>query len=856
MLECPNCHFENPENTKFCGNCATPLPIPEETLDSPTETIEAVISILRTGSVLSNRYEIIEEIGKGGMGKVYKVLDREINEKIALKLIRPEIASNKKIIERFRNEMKMARKISHKNVCRMFDIGRDVEKRYITMEFVSGEDLKKSIRRMGPLTIRKTLSIAKQLCHGLSEAHRLGIVHRDLKPHNIMIDREGNTKIMDFGIALSQDAQDITDSNVMIGTPQYLSPEQVEGRKADQRSDIYSLGVIMFEIVTGQVPFDGETTLSIAVKHKSEIPRNPREFNALIPEELSQLILKCMEKDPDKRFQSAEALCSDLTMIEQELPTAETTITRSKGDRKTLGIPLNWAKIPWIILIVVILGISGYLFFDRFIDKNPQSSVHIGETKWKSSIVVLPFRDLSSGKDHDPLDLMITDLLIVNLHSFRELKVIPTISALAYQDLKKDIKTIGNELNVETVLEGTLFRTEDRIRVTVQLSSVKNGSVIWADIIESPLDEMQDLHKDIIKSVAKTLGVDQVDERFETLTTKATTTHLANTYYSRGRHFEIKYYYTEDEKDFEHCISNYLKVVDSNPNDALTHWRLGSVYEHLYVVKNDKKILDLMFEYFQKAYDIDPDFAEANDGLGWSYFFREDNERAFQYFQKAYELDPDNAEINFRFGSFLRSIGLYEQAAQHYSNALELDPMPLQFSVWHDLRAECVGYMGRFEGAAEYIKKAIEIQPDSYLHLAYAWQLLMLKKHVEAEVQIGQAEKLAPDNTLVRHYQVLICAVQGEKERSLELIHAGDETFRYQLTSAYALLGMKDEAIRNIEKGIEIGFEEAFMYFYSYPYLKNNHLYDRLQNDPRFQKILIDEKQKYEEKLKKYGNLK
>ena len=289
MLKCPKCHFENPDNTKFCGNCATSLSVSAETVEAPTETIKTPLFVLKTGSLLSHRYEIIEEIGKGGMGNVYKGLDREINEKIALKLIRPEIASNHKIIERFRNELKMARKISHRNVCRMFDIGRDGDKRYITMEHVSGEDLKKSIRRMGPLTIRKALSISKQICHGLTEAHQLGIVHRDLKPHNIMIDREGNTKIMDFGIALSQEATGITDSNIMIGTPQYLSPEQVEGRKADQRSDIYSLGIIMFEMVTGQVPFDGETTLSIAVKHKTELPRNPKELNALIPEELNRL---------------------------------------------------------------------------------------------------------------------------------------------------------------------------------------------------------------------------------------------------------------------------------------------------------------------------------------------------------------------------------------------------------------------------------------------------------------------------------------------------------------------------------------------------------------------------------------
>ena len=176
-LNCPKCHFENPESTKYCGNCATPLPISDDTLEAQTETLVVPIVDMKTGSILADRYEIIEELGKGGMGKVYKALDREISEKIAVKIIRPEIATNKKIIERFHNELKMARTITHKNVCRMHDLGRDGETRFITMEYVSGEDLKKSIRRMGPLTIRKTLSIGKQICHGLSEALRLGVYH-------------------------------------------------------------------------------------------------------------------------------------------------------------------------------------------------------------------------------------------------------------------------------------------------------------------------------------------------------------------------------------------------------------------------------------------------------------------------------------------------------------------------------------------------------------------------------------------------------------------------------------------------------------------------------------------------------
>jgi serine/threonine protein kinase len=292
-MKCPKCQSDNPDTQKFCGECAAPL-YPSEEISAPTETLQAPKEELTTGSTFANRYQIIEELGKGGMGKVYKALDTEIREKIALKLLKPEISSDKETIERFRNELKLARKIAHRNVCKMYDLNEEKGTRYITMEYVAGEDLKKFIRKVGQMPIPRTISIAKQVCEGLEEAHRLGVVHRDLKPQNIMVDEGGNARIMDFGIARSIRGKGITGAGVMIGTPEYMSPEQAEVKDVDQRSDIYSLGIILYEMVTGRVPFEGETPLGIAMKHKSETPRHPEELNTQIPEDLSRLILKCL----------------------------------------------------------------------------------------------------------------------------------------------------------------------------------------------------------------------------------------------------------------------------------------------------------------------------------------------------------------------------------------------------------------------------------------------------------------------------------------------------------------------------------------------------------------------------------
>jgi len=353
-MQCSRCGSENPPDSRFCRKCAAPLPSGEEGAVPATKTLTLPVSELERGTLFAGRYEIIEELGRGGMGRVYKALDRKIKEVVALKIIKPEISTDKNAVARFHNELKLARRISHRNVCRMYDLGEEGLSRFITMEYVEGENLKRFIKRSGGLTIGKAVSIARQVGEGLAEAHHLGIIHRDLKPQNIMIDAEGSTRILDFGISRFLEGEGMTTQGIMIGTPHYMSPEQAELGEVDERSDIYALGVILFEMVTGRLPFQGKTPLSVAMKHKGQPPPDPRDLNPQVPEGLSRVILKCLAKDKTRRYQNVEEFLADLENVEDGLPATDRMVPGTKPETsKEITVTFNRNRL-WIPVGIVL----------------------------------------------------------------------------------------------------------------------------------------------------------------------------------------------------------------------------------------------------------------------------------------------------------------------------------------------------------------------------------------------------------------------------------------------------------------------------------------------------------------------
>jgi serine/threonine-protein kinase len=480
-IECPECRFDNPEGTLFCGKCGTEFDAPEIADAVHTQTIQTRQEELTTGSTFAGRYQIIEELGIGGMGRVYKVLDTKINEKIALKLIRPDIAADKNTLTRFNNELKLARKIRHKNICQMFDLGEEKGTHFITMEFVPGEDLKSMIRMSGHLAVGTTVSVAKQICEGLAEAHDSGVVHRDLKPSNIMIDKGGNARIMDFGIARSLRAKGITGSGVMIGTPEYMSPEQVEGKEVDHRSDIYSLGVILYEMITGQVPFAGDTPFTIGIKHKSEIPQNPKELNAQIPEELSGLILRCLEKDKQARYQGLEELLTDLNNIEKGIPITQKVIPQKRpltSKEITLKFDLKTMIIPLLTGIVII--VLAWFFFFR--GKEPVLDPNL--------VLVTVFDNQTGIATLEPQGRVAADSIAEGISQMEGLEVVP-VSAVpdisqsqatetaSFQDVTQ-IQELAKQTGAGIVITGSYYMAGQDIQFNAKITDTQTRTLISA----------------------------------------------------------------------------------------------------------------------------------------------------------------------------------------------------------------------------------------------------------------------------------------------------------------------------------------------------------------------------------------
>jgi TolB-like protein/Tfp pilus assembly protein PilF/tRNA A-37 threonylcarbamoyl transferase component Bud32 len=831
--KCPKCQFENPDDTFYCGKCGGPLPSSKEVPVSQTETLQTPRKELTTGSTFAGRYQIIEELGQGGMGKVYKAFDKEVNVRVALKLVKPEIAADKNTIERFRNELKVAREISHKNICRMYDLGRDAETYFITMEYVSGEDLRSFIRRARRLDIGTAISITRQVCDGLSEAHRLGVVHRDLKPSNIMIDQEGNAKIMDFGIARSLKGKGITGAGVMIGTPEYMSPEQVEGKEADERSDLYALGVILYEMVTGRVPFEGDTLLSVAVKHKSEIPKDPRELNVQLPEDLSCLILRCLEKDKEKRFQSAAEVSAELEKIERGVITGEKTGLPGKA-KLSIGKTRPFQRKKFFVpaLTAVAFIVIGFILWRVLPGKRDAGPMGV------PSVAVLPFEDLSPQKDQEYFCDGMTEELINRLSNIRGLKVPARTSVFMFKGKASDIRDIGKRLNVQTVLEGSIRKIDNQLRVTAQLINISDGFHLWSETYNRELKDVFNIWDEIALTIADRLKLTLLSDERARIMKRPTENLEAYNLYLLGRYFLDR---ASVEEDFNKVIGYFEQAIAKDPGYALAYVGLAVCYSNFcmigYLAPNEG--YPKAIEAAKKALELDDELGEAHASLGYLKFvFDWDIAGAEDEFKRALKLSPGSSDVYIPYSMYLALTGRFEEAIAGFKRVVELDPAAPGYYVY--LGGWGYQMAGRYDESIAQIKKGLDMDPSilyGQLFLASAYALKGM--YEEAAAQADKAISAWPRREDVQIFTFLgwVYAVSGQQKKARDLLNRMLDlrTKRYLdaylIGEVYAGLGEKDKAFEWLNKAYE---ERAgqMIFLKVDPWIKNLH------SDPRYKELL------------------
>ncbi len=827
-IKCPECDTSNPSDSRYCKQCATPFPSREDI--KVTETMEAAQEELTTGSTFAERYQIIEELGKGGMGRVYRVLDKKLKEEIALKLIKPEIASDKKTVERFSNELKIARKIGHKNVARMFDLNEEQGIHYITMEYVRGEDLKKLIRKIGQLSAGQAIPIAKQMCEGLGEAHRLGVVHRDLKPQNVMVDEGGNARIMDFGIARSLESKGITGAGVMIGTPEYMSPEQVEGKEAGQSSDIYSLGVILYEMVTGRVPFEGDTPFTIGVKHKSEIPKDPKDLNAQIPEDLSSVIMRCLEKAKEKRYQSAGEVRSELENIQKGIPTTERVVPERKPfTSREITVQFSVKKLFVPALVFVAFIATGLIIWQLLPKKE---AVLIPSDK--PSLAVLPFVDLSPKKEHEYLCDGIAETLINALSGVKDLHVPARTSSFYFKDKETDIREIGQKLNVEAVLEGSVQVVGDRLRMTARLSNVADGYQLWSKIYERGSEDVFAVQDDIAQEIVKALKIKLIGEEEVQIVKHYTDNREAYDFYMKGLYFWNK----RGKKNLEKAIEYFQEAIEKDPTYALAYSGLADTY----FVLADNGIIPAGEAFPKaktaalKALEIDDSLAEAQISLAsilGSYDW--DFAGAEREYQRAIELKPGYATAHHWYAFHLSCLGRHEEAIAEILRARELDPLSPRLNA-------NVGYIfyfaRKYDRALEELKKSTELFPENSTNYAYAGEVYaQMGRYGEAISSVERVFELAGlsgDLSVGLAYVYALSGKRSEARKRLNnIIEYSKQNFvsPFYIALVYVGLGEKEEAFSWLEKGYSKNDSQLF-------YLKADPAFDALSSDPRYTELL------------------
>ncbi len=813
---CPVCGFENPEGTSYCGKCGT-----RHGAQTPpaglTQTLETPGRGLPRGTIFAGRYEIVEEIGRGGMGVVYKAVDRKLKRTVALKFLPLEWTCDPEAKERFTREAQAAAALDHPNICTVHEIDEADGRMFISMAFVEGESLKAKVER-GLLPVDEALRLGLQIAEGLREAHKKGIIHRDIKSANIMVTAGGQAKIMDFGLARFSGGTLLTKEGMTLGTIAYMSPEQARGEEVDHRSDIWSLGVVLYEMLAGRLPFGMERDQAVLYAILKQPPKPLSTVRREVSASLEQAVGKALEKDRGQRYQSAQDLVDDLESIAHGIEPERIRVRRRRAGLQRWKRAGLLAGAAGLLVVLSVLGL-------KFLSGGPRSI---------ATLAVLPLQNLSGDPQQEYFSDGMHEALITDLGQVRGLKrVIARSSVMRFKGTKMPLSEIARELKVEGLITGSVLRSGDRVRVNAQLIDPSTGTQLWARGYERDIRDVMSLQNDIVAAITREVRV---------RLTAQDETRLAGTRQVNPEAYDVclKGVYERnklDQKGLALALQYFNSALEKDPEYAPAYIGIAGVWGGLKQqgLAPDAEATPKQKAAALKALALDNTLAEVHYMLaGLDTWTDWDWRGAEREFRRAIDLNPNYAEARVYYSHFLGYMGRPEEAAAEAEKGMELDPLNI---LYQGVYAMHLVHARRYDDAIATLRKVLASSPDNSIALATLRTAYHMKGMVKEALEIWKASYEAKGDR-----ESVEALAEGFKEggyrgalrRVADTLAARSlKTFvtPWQIATLYVRAGMNKEALDWLEKAYQAHDQNM-------PYISVDPIFDDLRKEPRFQDIL------------------
>jgi serine/threonine protein kinase len=775
-VKCPKCQHQNPEDTLYCGKCGTQLGTTEDI--SITKTLKTP----KPPKTIAAKYKILSEVGRGGMGVVYKAEDTRLKRIVALKFLSTDLTQDTEAKKRFIKEAQAAAALQHPQICAVFEVDEADDQIFISMEYIDGQSIKDKLEA-GPLDVEEAKDIAIQVAEGLKEAHEKGIVHRDIKPANIMLSKKGQAKITDFGLAKLSWGVDLIKTSTIMGTVAYMSPEQARGEEVDHRTDIWSLGAMFYEMLTGERPFKKSQEHALIYEIIEKNPPPVTAFRKDLPNHLEKVVEKSLSKKPGDRYQNVKEFIQDL----KQSPSMQVTET-------------------------------------------------------EKSIVVLPFDDLSPERNQEYFSDGLTEEIISDLSQISDLLVISRSSAMTYKGTNKKIKEIGKELNVHYALEGSVRKAGNNLKITTQLIDAKTDTHIWSEKYTGVLDDVFDIQERVSRSIVDALKLKLSPEERKRISEIPIDNVKAYEYYFKSK--QAMGSWTESE--FEQALLYLNKGLELIGGNTLLYSQLGYIYYQYWNLgyKIDELYLKKAADYAKKIVEIDADSLDGYFLKGTLEMAGGNIKQAIYYYQQVLNANPSHSEALTWICNWLGYLGKTAAAISFYERLMRIDPLNIMIHFmppWFKL------FEGRFDIALEQIQKLYKSNPDfmgyRWLYILVNTYLFRVK---DAFSVIDEMKKEIPNNPHTKLFRLLKFALQGKKSKletidsDLEKWARKDLSYAYLIAECFSLVNEKEKAYDWLEKGTRLGgMNYPFLNEYD-PFLEN------IRGEPRFKKLMERVKQEWE----------